>query len=127
MSGLVLLRSPQQSHPELRRCGLGTPFNYSDSQRPLSLPPSQLTYQLVDPLTTSLRNRLRGDGSGFSDFNREPHPGAQGIGLEIRNFAGAVGNSDRLRDPALRGAGRAQPSASRNRRMRDVFYHWVDV
>ncbi|MGA6942239.1 MAG: hypothetical protein WBZ27_09540 [Pseudolabrys sp.] len=62
-----------------------------------------VTYRLVDPLPPRHFVIAAGAaGSGYDNFARQYARilARHGVELEIRNFAGAVENLDRLRDPA---------------------------
>jgi hypothetical protein len=62
-----------------------------------------VTYRLVDPLPPRHFAIAAGAaGSGYDDFAKQYARilARHGVELEIRNFAGAVENLDRLRDPA---------------------------
>ena len=64
-----------------------------------------VTYRLVDPLPPRHFAIAAGAaGSGYDNFARQYARilARQGVELEIHNFAGAVENLDRLRDPASR-------------------------
>src|SRR5262245_51804196 len=82
-------------------------------------------YRLVDPLPPRhLAIAAGAAGSGYDNFARQYARilARHGVELEIRNFAGAVENLDRLRDPAsgvqaaLATFGVTQPADA------DVFY-----
>jgi hypothetical protein len=84
-----------------------------------------VTYRLVDPLPPRHLAIAAGPaGSGYDDFARQYARilARHGVELEIRNFAGAVENLDRLRDPvsgvqaALTTFGVTQPADA------DIFY-----
>ena len=86
---------------------------------------SYLVYRLVDPLPPRHLAIAAGPaGSGYDNFARQYARilARHGVELEIRNFAGAVENLDRLRDPssgvqaALTAFGVTQPADA------DVFY-----
>jgi hypothetical protein len=84
-----------------------------------------VTYRLVDPLPPRHFAIAAGAaGSGYDDFAKQYARilARHGVELEIRNFAGAVENLDRLRDPAsgvqaaLATFGVTQPADA------DIFY-----
>jgi hypothetical protein len=84
-----------------------------------------VTYRLVDPLPPRhLAIAAGAAGSGYDNFARQYARilARHGVELEIRNFAGAVENLDRLRDPAsgvqaaLATFGVTQPADT------DIFY-----
>jgi len=84
-----------------------------------------VTYRLVDPLPPRHFVIAAGAaGSGYDDFAKQYARilARHGVELEIRNFAGAVENLDRLRDPAsgvqaaLATFGVTQPADA------DIFY-----
>jgi hypothetical protein len=86
---------------------------------------SYIIYRLVDPLPPrSLAIAAGAAGSGYDNFARQYARilARHGVELEIRNFAGAVENLDRLRDPtsgmqaALATFGVTQPADA------DIFY-----
>ena len=73
------------------------------SRRPLFLRVLYVTFRLVDPLPPHhLAIAAGAAGSGYDNFARQYARilARHGVELEIRNFAGAVENLDRLRDPA---------------------------
>ena len=86
---------------------------------------SYFVYRLVDPLPPRRFAIAAGaTGSGYDNFSRQYARilSRHGVELEIRNFAGAVENLDRLRDPAsgiqaaLATFGITQPADA------DIFY-----
>src|SRR2546429_9762560 len=77
-----------------------------------------IAYRLVDPLPPRhLAIAAGAAGSGYDNFARQYARilARHGVELEIRNFAGAVENLDRLRDPASGVQAALATLASRNR------------
>ena len=125
ISGSVLVRSPQTKFIQSTKMWPRSPLIIVILSAAIVVAALYVAYRLVDPLPPRhLAIAAGAAGSGYDNFARQYARilARHGVELEIRNFAGAVENLDRLRDPAsgvqaaLATFGVTQPADT------DIFY-----
>src|SRR5262245_20063974 len=108
ISGSLLLGSPQAKFIQRTEMWPRSPLIVVILLAANVAATSYVTYRLVDPLPPRhLAIAAGAAGSGYDNLARQYARilARNGVDLEIRNFAGAVENLDRLRDPASEAIG----------------------